>query len=393
MKYPQHRIMDTFELPEWAGLNRNIYRPESLIPSQTQQWASVKWGGITHVMPNRVSHWCELQPMLLQANRDPRSNDVMVGRVVDLGRHTSIELSCGRKAEIYLGDILVGAFGNRYATNQYEGVVPSQLQHYHVLSQGAVFGQVISACGSMSDPTVIEPLGYINDGNGQPLNLTQFGITPCPNSRRIPTLLVLGSSMDAGKTTTAAALVRGLSLAGWRVHAGKLTGTGCAKDINKMRDAGAQKVLDFTSCGYVSTASTTIDELDSISSRLIDHLSIGSPDVLVLEIADGIIQTETDKLARKLVAEKKVDGAILAIHDVLSVRMASKLIEQDFGIPLFGISGVSTRSPLSSMELRRLTTHAVYDLPALSDPTIAMALEDFLASNASLSVHKRAIVA
>lgn len=366
------------ELPRWLGMNQSIQRPEAELPEKIQPLAAVKWGGVTQILPERVESWSELQPRLLPISCDPRPNDVLVGRVVDLGRHSSVELSSGRRAQLYLGDVLVGAFGNRYATNQYEGIVPGRLEHYHMMSQGAVMGQVVSASYSMSDPTVIEPLGFLDNGAGEPVNLANYGLPRIDQVPRVPVMLVLGSSMDAGKTTTAAALTRGLSLAGWRVHAGKLTGTGCANDINKMRDAGAQRVLDFTSCGYVSTASAPAEALEQVSSRIIEHLSQGSPDLLVLEIADGIVQSDTDRLARMLSAAGRVDGVLLAVHDVLSARTATEIVEQEFGLPVFGVSGAATRSPLSTSELIRLSTRMVYDVPALSHPGIALDVEGYL---------------
>jgi hypothetical protein len=366
-----------------------IYRPGFSLPMSLPPTAIVKWGCVTQILPKRVEHWQDLQKMLMPLGRDPAANDVIVGRVVELGRNESVELSCGRKAELHLGDVLVGAFGNRYATNQFEGVIPRRMDYYHMLSQGAVIGQVVSASQFIGNPTVIEPLGFLNDGTGNVLNLTQHSLRGIASSR-VPALLVLGSSMDAGKTTAAAALVRGLCLAGWSVHAGKLTGTGCAKDINKMRDAGAQRVLDFTSCGYASTAGATAEELKSISSRLIGHLSQGAPDILVLEIADGVVQSETDMLARMLATERMVDGAIIAIHDVMSVLLATTIVEQQFGLKLFGVSGAATISPLSTTELRQLTEHRVFDIPTLSNPAVALAMDSFLATSPIL--HENSIL-
>lgn len=362
----------------WAAGLQHIQRPVLPLPAVLQRNCQVKWGTVTQVLPQRVGSWHELQPKLLPNNRNPQRNDVLAGRIVSTGRHSAVELSSGRKAELYPGDILVGAFGNRYATAQYEGRVPERLDYYHMLSQGAVFGEVMSASYSMSDPTIIEPLGYLSTPDGDILNLTQHGLAEISDSPRIPTLLIIGASMDAGKTTTAASLIHGLSLAGWCVNAGKLTGTGCARDIHKMLDAGAGRVLDFTHCGFCSTAETTDAELGSISATLISHLSQGRPDLLVLEIADGIIQKETQRLVRMLVAEQKADGAMLAIHDVLSAGSAAEIVERQFKLPLLGISGAVTQSPLSIAELRSVTNIPVYDMPTLADPIIALALEPLL---------------
>ncbi len=366
------------ETPPWADGLKHIQRPVLPLPAGLQQNCQVKWGTVTHVLPEQPGTWFDLQRRLLPNNRNPQRNDVMAGRIVKTGRHSSVELSTGRKAELYPGDILVGAFGNRYATAQYEGRVPERRDFYHMLSQGAVFGEVMSASYSMSDPTIIEPLGYLSNPDGTVLNLAQHGLSMVQGASRIPTLLVIGASMDAGKTTTAANLVHGLSLAGWRVNAGKLTGTGCAKDIHKMLDAGAGRVLDFTHCGFCSTAEATDEELLSISSTLISHLSQGEPDMLVLEIADGIIQKETQRLIRMLVAEKIVDGAMLAIHDVLAATSGADIVQNKFRLPLLGISGAVTQSPLSMAELRSVIDIPVYDMPSLADPVIAMAVEPLL---------------
>ena len=77
-------------------------------------------------------------------------------------------------------------------------------------------------------------------------------------------------------------------------------------------------------------------------------------------------------------AAGRVDGVLLAVHDVLSARTATEIVEQEFGLPVFGVSGAATRSPLSTSELIRLSTRMVYDVPALSHPGIALDVEGYL---------------
>lgn len=378
MNPPCSSSIESHEPPAWARLNAEIRRAKPRLPHQVVRNGRVKWGVVTQALEHRPETWAALQHRLLPIDRDPERNDVLVGRVVQIGRNRSIELSSGRKSQLYLGDLIAGAFGNRYATSQYEAQVPKRLDYYHMLSQGAVFGQVLSANYSTGDPTVIEPLGFVDAGDGQVFNLSHRGLNPLAGVPRVPTLLVLGASMDAGKTTTAASLVHGLTLAGWHVNAGKLTGTGCANDIHKMLDAGACHVLDFTACGFASTAGVPDEDLKAISSRLIEHLSQPKPDLLVLEIADGILQSETRRLSQILVREGRVDGALVAIHDVLSAQTAQEFVEQELGLRVFALTGTATRSPLSTLELRSVTDLPVYDMAAISDATVALAVEDFL---------------
>jgi uncharacterized NAD-dependent epimerase/dehydratase family protein len=55
----------------------------------------------------------------------------------------------------------------------------------------------------------------------------------------LPTVLMVGTSMSAGKTTTARVVVRLLGEAGLSVVGAKLTGAGRYRDILSMQDAGA----------------------------------------------------------------------------------------------------------------------------------------------------------
>src|SRR2546422_11566057 len=106
-------------------------------------------------------------------------------------------------------------------------------------------------------------MGPLAAAAGQPLHLRRFALRPprhvaAPRPRAV---LVVGASMNAGKTTTAAQLIRSLSGQGRRVAAAKITGTACRKDPGMMEDAGALRVLDFTYLGHASTANLASTEL------------------------------------------------------------------------------------------------------------------------------------
>jgi molybdopterin-guanine dinucleotide biosynthesis protein len=89
--------------------------------------------------------------------------------------------------------------------------------------------------------------------------------------------------MNAGKTETAAHIVRGLSLAGYRVGAAKLTGTGAGGDVWSLTDAGASMVLDFTDAGFSSTYLAQLADLEEILAVLTSQLYGAGMDCVVLE--------------------------------------------------------------------------------------------------------------
>ena len=68
-----------------------------------------------------------------------------------------------------------------------------------------------------------------------------------------PVILLVGTSMSAGKTTSARAIVRLLKEDGLAVIGAKPTGAGRYRDILAMQDAGAARIFDFVDAGLPST--------------------------------------------------------------------------------------------------------------------------------------------
>lgn len=358
------------------GFHRPAPQPQRFVCSGGRQFpghARVRWGSVTHSIPTRPETIAEVSSRLLPLGSAPRPHDVMIAEVQSGGRHAGIELDCGRKAAFDVGDILGVALGHRYATAQYLGEVPDQLySEYHMLSQAGVCGRVVSAPAGFPRPTILRPLGLLAGEDGRAVNLRDFSLEVAPVDEPLPTvILVVGSSMDAGKTTTAAAVIRGLSRAGSRVNAGKLTGTACRKDLLAMHDAGAVRTIDFSSVGFASTAKTTCEELEQIAHVMTSQLASDSPDFIVLEIADGIIQKETAMLMTLMNDQHLFNHLVLAIHDAMSAPTCVSMLREKWGLTPTLISGVASQSPLSISEVRQITECRCLDKQALESAAIA----------------------
>lgn len=57
----------------------------------------------------------------------PRSGDLVLAIVTRLGQHQRIERPDGRRAALHLGDEIIVAYADRYATDQFESHVPDTL--------------------------------------------------------------------------------------------------------------------------------------------------------------------------------------------------------------------------------------------------------------------------
>jgi len=175
--------------------------------------------------------------------------------------------------------------------------------------------------------------------------------------------------MNAGKTTTAAGIVNGLTRAGLNVGAAKVTGTGAGKDLWLMRDAGAQTVLDFTDAGYPSTYKVPLPEVEQIVSTLTGHLAAAGAEAIILEVADGLYQYETACLLASPNFQAQIDGVIFAAGDAMGAAAGVNWL-QDHGLPVAGVGGLLTASPLAMREAVAAVDVPVLDLYALCDAGI-----------------------
>jgi hypothetical protein len=321
-----------------------------------QQFVDAKWSYVTRGVVDRGAVG------LGGVDREPRLGDLVVARVVSVGAHDHLENVHGRRVRLYPGDVVVGALGNRYATDFYEGYLPSG-SVAHLLTAGGVVGVVASAHVRRGEPTQLEVLGSLAGVSGVGVSLDDFALpipAPAAVSRgggaELGTFVVVGSSMNAGKTTTAAALIRGWARAGLRVGAGKVTGSGSGKDRWMYEDAGAGEIVDFLDFGMASTFGYPLTRLAQTMVGIRDTLVARGASVVVLEIADGLLQAETRGLAERLAGF--ADGAVLAVADGLSA-VAGAQIMAEVGVPARVISGLVTASPLAAREAAAATGLAV----------------------------------
>jgi hypothetical protein len=311
-----------------------------------QEFSDAKWSYVTRGVTDRGA------TRLGGLAREPRLGDLVAARVVRVSAHDSLENIHGRRVRLYPGDVVVGAAGNRYATDYYEGyLAPGTTAH--LLTAGGVVGVVASAHSRRGEPTELEVLGFLTDRTGATLSLENFAMSAPPQARpELGTFVVVGSSMNAGKTTTAAAMVRGWARAGLHVGAGKVTGSGSGKDRWMYEDAGAAEIVDFLDFGMPSTFGYPQERLHATMVGIRDVLACRGASVVVLEIADGLLQAETRALAAKLPGF--ADGVVLAVADALSA-VAGVGIMHDLGVPVRAVSGLLTASPLASREAAEAT--------------------------------------
>lgn len=284
-----------------------------------------------------------------------RAGDLAVFEVLELGKHVTAQMSDGKIRNIFPGDFIVATFADRYATSQFEGYVPTtSLPTYHILGAGGVIGVVKSKNYLLKDiePTTVKLIGYCCDSNGQVIN-TKFYSKKRVSFRgehNMKIILSVGSTMDSGKTTTAAFVARGLSMADYKVGFVKLTGTCFTKDREFVLDCGASIVADFSDLGFPSTYMCSKEDILDIYQTLLDNLSSENLDFLVVEIADGLLQRETQFLLTDRAFMNTIDKVVFSCGDSLSAYYGVQILKE-WGISANAVSGVFTMSPLLIKEV------------------------------------------
>ncbi len=311
----------------------------------------------------------------LRTDAVPSTGDVVLARVAAIGQHTKIEQTDGRRATLFPGDEVVVVYGDRYAPDQFHASVPTDLGPCSLVAAGGIAAQVEAAHGRMQEATTLEPVGLLADAAGRQLNLRDVAAQEIPRASgpRPVTIAVVGTSMNSGKTTSAAYLVRGLRLAGLRVGAAKVTGTGAGGDIWLLSDAGAFPVYDFTLAGLPSTYRVGPAEVLRVFVDLTSRLALDGCDAVVIEVADGVFQQETAALLEDPVFHEGVDAMLFAAVDALGAVAGTAWLRER-GLAPLALTGVLSASPLATLEAVSATHDQVWGLQHLGDPDAAARL-------------------
>jgi len=227
----------------------------------------------------------------------------------------------------------------------------------------------------MAAPTALEPIGLLGNHRGEAVNLADAALPSIAHLGPRPlTVAIVGTTMNSGKTATAAHLTRGLTRAGCRVGAAKVTGTGSGKDTWLMRDAGAGPVFDFTAAGFPSTYRATPEQIEGILELLTDHLAASRVDAIVIEVADGLLQAETATLVPSPCFAARVDRLLFAAGEAMAAASGVEWLRER-GLRIHGVSGLLSASPLAAREATAAAEAPVLTLEDLGDPAIAELLE------------------
>src|SRR3989454_10427235 len=226
------------------------------------------------------------------ANGAPRAGDVVVVRVLtDNATYNMLELPTGRLAKVNPGDVLVGVLGRRRALKGFVGDVPGTVaagDELNLLNLGGVIGSCSGHHSSLDDAIKVEVIGLACDDQGVVKNIADVALPGRDKlGQTAPLVVIAGACMNSGKTYAATEIIQQGTRAGLRVAAAKLSGIACLRDTLNMADHGAIATASFLDCGLPSTVDA--GDLSPIAKAIIAKLNQSSPDLIVIELGDGIL--------------------------------------------------------------------------------------------------------
>jgi hypothetical protein len=212
------------------------------------------------------------------------------------------------------GDHIIGALGRRAATLQAVGdwADVGEDLHLDLLSMAGVTGRCTSKSAFSKPIAPLTYVGHVHRG-GTPVTMRQFVPDDPQEPVTVPCVLIVGTSMDAGKTLAGTRLVRRLRSLGMRIVAAKITGVGRYRDVLAFGDAGADWIFDFVDAGLPSTA-VPADDFEAAVGPLLGRMSSLGADLAIVEAGASPLEPYNGDTAVRLLGES-VRSLVLCASD------------------------------------------------------------------------------
>ena len=281
-----------------------------------------------------------------------------------------VENPQGRRVELMEGETIVGALGTRRATRELVGswrdVGDDGL--LNILTGGGVLGRVTSASPFSKSPVEVEYEGHVvvDDDIAR---MREYGLTATSTPSEVPVVLVLGTSMSAGKTMTGRVITRVLVENGYDVAACKLTGAGTYGDVLSMEVAGADPIYDFVDAGLPTTV-VPEDTFREAVRPVFDRLQ--ESDVIVAEVGASPLEPYNGEAVVDMLADH-VAFTVLCASDPYAVVG----IEEAFGHSPDLVAGITTNTTAGVDLVEELVDCSALNVQneAAKEPLEAMLLE------------------
>ena len=279
-----------------------------------------------------------------------KNADYVVAEVTTRRNALKIELVNGRMMEAAKGDLIVGALGTRFATLEAVGSwqdVQDDMQ-MHMLTGAGLVGKATSRSFQLPPLIGVKYLGHVKV-YGHFANMNDFVEHADPVNFKTPCILMVGTSMSAGKTTAAKIIIRELKKKGLKILGAKITGAGRYRDILVMKDAGADAIYDFVDVGLPSSICAE-DQYQTALHTLLHRMASENADLAVMEIGASPMEPYNGQTAIEILGDN-IKTIVLCASDPYGVYGVMKA----FGLKPDLVSGIATNTEAGVQLIEKLS--------------------------------------
>lgn len=289
----------------------------------------------------------------------------------------------GHIVRVESGDWIIGTLGDRAATLEGVGSWRSigANRVMHALTCAGLLGKFTSISKLLPDPLRLNYRGHLLRG-GRKVTMSEFAMRADAHAFAVPTVLLLGTSMSAGKTTTGRRVCKVLDRAGCFVIGAKLTGAGRYRDILSFLKTGASEIYDFVDAGLPSTV-VPEDTYRCAIRPVLNHINDRGPDFLVAEAGASPLEPYNGAAAMD-----ELSGNIVCTILCASDPYAVVGVQNAFGIRPNLVAGPAAQTSAAVELVRKLA-----DLPAINviDPAADAAFREFILQTLGIAGHGQKI--
>ncbi|MBT8185865.1 MAG: hypothetical protein KJN76_13550 [Eudoraea sp.] len=268
------------------------------------------------------------------------TGDYVACKIVNAGSELlKLELPNGRMRGVIGGEFLIGALGERFATLEATGSwrnVEEDLK-MSVLTGAGLLGKLTSKSAFIPKLMKLKYTGHAFR-DGQKLTMDSFVSPVKALEFKTPVVLFVGTSMSAGKTTSARIVTNLYKQAGYKVVGAKLSGAGRYKDILAIKDVGADAIFDFVDVGLPSSICHR-DIYEEKLKVLLHRIAAVDADIAIIEIGASPLEPYNGDIAIEMIRDQ-VKCTILSASDPYAVYGLMKAFDIQPDI----VSGVASNT-------------------------------------------------
>jgi hypothetical protein len=278
-----------------------------------------------------------------------------------------VEAVSGRSMAITPEDCFLATPGYRESVRWVVGGVPEgglvPGEDYSFLSESGVMGELIGPSPVPQGLGRATYLGAVLGADGNLLRLKDFTVRAAPGATDVgaPVYLVLGTSVEVGKTTAGITLLRTLRSKGHQdVLVLKATGTTSVTEASAYLDFGAARVFDCIDFGVATTFPCGRADAPEIFGQALDLCLSLPADAVLIECGGDVVGTSVPEFLQCLRPRRSKLTTILAAFDPFGALGAKHVLkEMDMTVDL--ITGPCTDTPTSQQR-----TQTLCEIPARS---------------------------